>query len=135
MSFMNMILEQAIKSIGNGQQGPLVNAVIDYVQQNGGEQGIATLIQNFEKNGLGQIVQSWISTGQNLPVTPEQVRQGLGEAHVQQIATAANLTPQETTQQLAQILPKLVDKLSPNGQLDTNMIGIILDIFNAQKAA
>ncbi|MDX1922511.1 MAG: YidB family protein [Alphaproteobacteria bacterium] len=135
MNLMNMILEQAIKSLGNGQQGPLVHAFIDYVQQHGGEQGIATMIENFEKNGLGRIVQSWISTGQNMPITPEQVEQGLGEAHVQQISSAANMTPQETTTQLAQILPKLVDKLSPSGELDTQMISTVLGIFNAQKAA
>lgn len=135
MNLMNIILEQAIKSLGNGQQGPLVQAVIGYVQRNGGAQGIATIVQNFETNGLGHIVQSWVSTGQNLPVTAEQVQQGLGEAHVQQIATAANLTPQETSTQLAKILPQLVDRVSPNGQLDTQLIGTILNIFAAQKAA
>lgn len=135
MNLMNMILEQAIKSLGNGQQGPLVQAIIGYVQQHGGAEGIAIIVQNFESNGLGHIVQSWVSTGQNLPVTAEQVQQGLGEAHVQQIATAANLTPQETSTQLAKILPQLVDRVSPNGQLDTQLIGTILNIFAAQKAA
>ncbi len=135
MNLMNIILEQAIKTLGNGQQGPLVQAVIGYVQQNGGVQGIATIVQNFEKNGLGQIVQSWVSTGQNLPVTAEQVQQGLGETQVQHIATAANMTPQETSTQLAKILPQLVDRVSPDGQLDTQLIGTILNMFAAQKAA
>ena len=135
MNLMNLVLEQAVKSLSNGPQGGVVQAILTVVQNNGGAQGVATLVQNFEKNGLGQIAQSWLSTGQNMPVTAEQVQQGLGDAQVQQIAQAANIPQSEAASQLATILPQIIDKLSPNGQLDTNMIGQVLNIFNAQKAA
>ena len=135
MNLMNLVLEQALKSLTNGPHGGIVQAVLTVVQKNGGAQGITTLVQNFEKNGLGEIVQSWLSTGQNMPVTDQQIQQGLGDAHVQQIAQAANIAPSDASAQLAKILPQIIDKLSPNGQLDTNMVSQVLNIFNAQKAA
>lgn len=135
MNLMNLILEQALKSLTNGPHGGIVQAVLTVVQNNGGTQGITTMVQTFEKNGLGEIVQSWLSTGQNMPVSAEQIQQGLGDAHVQQIAQAANIAPSDAAAQLAKILPQIIDKLSPNGQLDTNMVSQVLNIFNAQKAA
>ncbi len=135
MNLMNLILEQALKSLSNGPHGGIVQAVLTVVQNNGGAQGVSTIVQNFEKNGLGTIVQSWLGTGQNLPVSAEQIQHGLGDVHVQQIAQAANIAPEQAASQLAQILPVIIDKLSPNGQLDVNMIGQVLNIFNAQKAA
>ncbi|MBY0428067.1 MAG: YidB family protein [Alphaproteobacteria bacterium] len=135
MNLMNLILEQAVKSLSNGPHGAIVQAVLTVVQNNGGTQGITTLVQQFEKNGLGEIVQSWLSTGPNMPVSAEQIQQGLGDAHLQQIAYAANITPSDAAAQLSKILPQIIDKLSPNGQLDTNMVSQVLNIFNAQKAA
>lgn len=135
MNLMNLILEQALKSLSNGPHGGIVNAVLTVVQNNGGAQGVATIVQNFEKNGLGTVVQSWLGTGQNLPVNAEQIQHGLGDTHLTQVAQAANISPDQAATQLAQILPVIIDKLSPNGQLDVNMIGQVLNIFNAQKAA
>lgn len=139
MNLMNMaaqaLAEQAIKSLSAGKYGPLVQGLVGVVQQNGGAQGITTLVQQFEKNGLGQIVQSWVSTGQNMPVTPQQIEQGMGTAQVQQIATASGQTPQETSQQLATLLPQLIDTLTPGGKLDVNMIGQFLSALTQKKAA
>jgi uncharacterized protein YidB (DUF937 family) len=101
---------------GGGDKSNLLNAVMGIVtsQKSGGLTG---LVQQFSGKGLGDIVNSWVSTGQNLPITAQQVQQGLGANTINQLATKTGIAPEEITSQLTQILPKLVDKLTPNGQV------------------
>ena len=103
---------------GQGGQNPLLQAVAGLLGKDSSIGGLAGLVQAFQKNGLGEIVNSWVSTGQNLPVTPNQVEQGLGSNLVNQIAAKAGLSPGTTNSQLAGILPDLVDKLTPNGKIE-----------------
>ena len=103
---------------GQGGQNPLLQAVAGLLGKDSSIGGLAGLVQAFQKNGLGEIVNSWVSTGQNLPVTPNQVEQGLGSNLVNQIAAKAGLSPGATNSQLAGILPDLVDKLTPNGKIE-----------------
>jgi uncharacterized protein YidB (DUF937 family) len=103
---------------GQGGQNPLLQAVAGLLGKDSSIGGFAGLVQAFQKNGLGEIVNSWVSTGQNLPVTPNQVEQGLGSNLVNQIAAKAGLSPGATSSQLAGILPDLVDKLTPNGKIE-----------------
>ena len=79
--------------------------------------GISGLIQQFHSNGLGGIVSSWISTGQNLPISAEQIHQVLGSQFVQNFAAKAGISPDTASSSLSQLLPSLVDKLTPNGQV------------------
>jgi uncharacterized protein YidB (DUF937 family) len=60
-------------------------------------------------------VKSWVGTGANLPISPEQVRQALGSDLIQQLAAKSGLSVPELTQKLAQMLPQAVDKLTPGG--------------------
>lgn len=82
--------------------------------QHGGLQG---LVQSFESNGLGHIVSSWIGTGENKPISPDQVEQGLGPDRLAAIAGHSGMSMEDTKSGLAKILPNLVDKLTPNGQM------------------
>lgn len=74
------------------------------------------LLSAFEGAGLGSVVQSWIGNGQNQTISPDQVQQALGGGHLQELATAAGISPTEAAGHLSEILPGLVDKLTPNGQ-------------------
>ena len=60
-----------------------------------------------------------MSTGKNLPVTPNQIEQGLGSDLLNQLAGKVGLPSGAVTAQLAGILPDLVDKLTPNGKIET----------------
>lgn len=113
-------LGQAVGGMMGSQSGqnPLLQAVAGLLGKDSGIGGLAGLVQAFQKNGLGEIVNSWVSTGQNLPVTPSQVEQGLGSDLLNQIAAKAGLSPGATNSQLAGILPDLVDKLTPNGKIE-----------------
>ena len=85
----------------------------------GGQQlgGIAGLVQLFNGKGLGDIVASWVSTGPNKPVSPDQVQQALGPDLLRQIGGQAGLPQEQTASALSQLLPALVDKATPDGQL------------------
>jgi len=98
----------------DGSQSSLASAVLSMLSNQSG--GISGLLQQFNSKGLGNIVSSWISTGQNLPITGEQVQSGLGEEQVRAIAAKAGISPEAASSGLAQILPQMVDRLTPNGQ-------------------
>jgi uncharacterized protein YidB (DUF937 family) len=102
--------------LGGGQNAGLAKVVVGMLteSQSGGLTG---LVQSFTRNGLGEIVSSWVSTGQNLPISPQQIEHGLGSGQVQQIAQQAGVAPDAAKALLAQLLPLMVDKLTPNGKI------------------
>ena len=114
------IFDQLSQNLGQalgGGQSPLVQALLQMLSQSGSGGGLAALVKSFQANGLGEIMASWIGTGPNLPISPQQVRQGLGNDLLQQLAGKAGLTPEATSTQLASLLPGLVDKLTPAGKI------------------
>jgi uncharacterized protein YidB (DUF937 family) len=101
---------------GGSAQGNLLNAVTGLLtSQQGG--GLTGLVQQFAGKGLGNIVNSWVGTGQNLPVTAQQIQQVLGSNTIRDLAAKAGLSPDEVTSHLSQLLPTIVDRLTPNGQI------------------
>lgn len=79
--------------------------------------GLAGLIQRFEAGGLGELVQSWVGTGANLPISPEQLHAVLGSEQIGAIASQLGFAPQDAAGALAQLLPGVVDKLTPGGSV------------------
>jgi len=91
--------------------------VSNVVQMLGGAGGLSGLVQQFQQGGLGHVIQSWVSTGQNLPITAQQVQQVLGNTQVQAWATKMGISPETLSQQLSTALPQIINHLTPNGQL------------------
>ncbi len=77
------------------------------------------LVEQLQAGGLQQQVQSWLGNGANLPVTAEQLRSALGDAHVQQLAQQFGLPLDQMLNLLAKELPATVDAASPNGTLQS----------------
>jgi uncharacterized protein YidB (DUF937 family) len=92
----------------------MVSVVSNLIEQHGGLQG---LINQFQQNGLGQTVNSWVSSGPNQPISPDEVHQGLGPELLQQLAAKTGLSVQDLAQKLSQILPQAIDTMTPNGQV------------------
>lgn len=113
---------------GQGGQNPLLQALTSLLGQQSSIGGLTGLVQAFQKNGLGEIVNSWVSTGANLPVTPHQIEQGLGSGMLTQLASQAGLSSDATKTQLAGLLPNLVDKLTPNGQIEAGGLDQLLKL-------
>ena len=107
---------------GAGNKSPLMQAVIGLLGSTSSVGGLNGLIQTLQKNGLGEIVNSWVGTGKNLPISPAQVQQGLGGDLLKQLASQAGLSSDAAGGQLADLLPGLIDKLTPDGKVpDTNV--------------
>ena len=81
--------------------------------------GLGGLLDKLQKGGLGDVANSWIGTGQNQPVTPKQLGPALGPDIIKTLAQRSGLSEEELTKQLSQILPGVVDKLTPAGRLPT----------------
>lgn len=81
----------------------------------GGPDGLTGIVQGFSKAGLGDIVKSWVGTGQNLPISADQLKQGLGGGQLSRLAQSAGLSEGATANALAGLLPTVVDKLTPEG--------------------
>ena len=79
--------------------------------------GLPGLVRSFESQGLGNVMQSWISTGGNLPVSAEQIVNVLGGGQVSQLAAKSGLSSDQVAGQLTQLLPQIVNALTPHGSL------------------
>jgi uncharacterized protein YidB (DUF937 family) len=119
MGFLDDVLGSAKEAIGAGGAGQtnLVNSVLGLFSGGGSGGGFLGIVQSLRDKGLGEIVSSWIGTGRNLPVTAEQLRNGLGPELIGQLASKAGLPPNIAEAKLAEILPVLIDKLTPEGKI------------------
>ncbi len=83
----------------------------------GGMGGLAGLVQQFQQAGLGEHMASWISTGQNMPINLDQLMQVFGQGNMQQMAQSAGMDVNDFGNQMSQLLPQMVDHMTPNGEL------------------
>jgi len=102
--------------IGGVVGAGMVSVVSGILDQHGGLQGV---VSQFERNGLGPTVKSWIGAGPNQPISAEQIHQALGPELLQRLAEKSGLSVQELTQKLAQVLPQAVDRMTPDGTIPT----------------
>lgn len=116
MGILDGLLGAVTGKSGGGVETQVLNAVVGML----GSGGLNNLVDSFTKNGLGDVVSSWIGTGSNLPVSPDQILKGLGQQQVSQIASKVGIPTNEVTKLLAQVLPNAVDKVTPSGQIPTD---------------
>lgn len=96
----------------------------------GGLAGLGQLMEQFQRGGLGDVMGSWISTGQNLPISPDQLGSVLGSDKIAGMASQLGMDQNDLLGQLSQMLPQVVDKLTPSGQIpqqpDLGQLGSLL---------
>ena len=100
-----------------GGTDPLAGALNAFLTQNGGLQG---LMSKFSQGGLGEIFSSWVGTGDNQAVSASQIQNVLGSEQVRALAAKLGVDPATASGFLADYLPKIVDKLTPAGQVDAS---------------
>lgn len=106
----------------NGQNGDtrtaLIQAAISMLSNSSnGQSGLQGLISAFHNAGLTDIVNSWVGTGQNLPISAAQIQQALGGSHLSELAQAAGISHESAAGHLADLLPGIIDQLTPHGQI------------------
>lgn len=130
MSLLDDVLREVSGASGGAadpSQHSLATDLLGMLSGGGMSKGLGGLVDMFNQKGLGDVVQSWVSTGQNLPISADQIQAVLGSAQVQALAAKAGIDPQMASAAIARILPQLVDRATPNGQLPA---GGILDAIS-----
>ncbi len=115
MSFLEDMAGKELTSMLSGSSNPLVSVAMQMI--NSQPSGLSGLVQQFHDKGLGSLVSSWVGTGQNLPISADQLQHVLGSDQVKELAAKAGISPETAGSHLAQLLPVLIDKLTPNGQV------------------
>jgi len=101
---------------GDGQQNNLIEQAMAMIN-NPAMGGLPGKIEKFQKGGLGEIVSSWVGTGANQPVSADQISAALGADRIQEMAGNAGVSGNQMSDALASLLPQMIDKLTPNGQV------------------
>ena len=115
MGLLDSLENEAFGKVLGGSSNPLASSLLQMIQnQPGGLQG---LVQNFHDKGLGEVASSWVGSGQNMPISSDQIHQVLGSDQVKELAAKAGISPDAAGGAIAQLLPGIIDKLTPNGQV------------------
>jgi uncharacterized protein YidB (DUF937 family) len=130
-----MLGGQAGQGGAGGGQAELLRMVLGMLSnggQGGGQGGgLAALVEQFQAAGLGEQVNSWISSGQNLPVSPEQLQGALGSDQMSQMAERMGLSTGDLSAQMSQMLPQVVDHFTPAGQMPEGGLGNLGDLLGS----
>ncbi len=118
---------------GNIAQGAnLLGAVATLLQQQG---GLPAVLQRFEQAGLGSEAQSWVGTGPNAGISAEQLGQALGDGSIAQVASRLGLSGGQAGAALAQLLPEVVNQLTPQGRVPDNHAELLQQGLDLLKKA
>ena len=115
MGILDDMENKAVSSVLGSSTNPLATSLLQAINNHPG--GLPALVQSFHEKGLGEIASSWVGTGQNLPISADQIQNVLGSDMVKGLAAKAGISPDIARSSLATMLPSLIDKLTPNGQM------------------
>lgn len=113
---------------GGGGGADWVGIVTGLLANGSAQGGLGGLLQQLQQAGLGEQVQSWVSSGANQPVSGDQLSSALGGDLMSQLAGQAGVSPAEAGAHLSQMLPQIIDMLTPNGQVPAAGAGGIGDL-------
>jgi uncharacterized protein YidB (DUF937 family) len=103
---------------------------------NGGPGGLAGLAEQFQRGGLGDVMGSWIGTGQNQPISPDQLGGVLGGDLLGKLTQHTGMNQGDLLGQLSQLLPQMVDQATPEGRIPEGGlgdIGALLERFSTPR--
>jgi len=112
-----------------GGQGELIKMVLAMLANDGQGGGLAELMQKFQAAGMGEQMNSWVGSGQNLPVSPEQMGNVFGQDQMSQMAERMGLSTGDLSAQMSQVLPQAVDHFTPGGQVPEGGLGNLGDLL------
>ena len=102
-----------------GGAGQTTQSTTDTSDAGGLLGGLGGLLKKLEQGGLGDQTKSWVGTGQNQPVSPSQLGQALGPSILKTVSQMTGISEDDLTKQLSQVLPGVINGLTPNGRLPT----------------
>ena len=128
MGLLDSIAGAVMGKLG-GTEGGMAQIALDMFNQHGGLNGV---LDKLKTSGLGDQVASWVGTGENQAVSPDQISSALGSSQIAELAAKFGISPDVLSGQLAQHLPDVINKLTPHGEVPTdsgNMLTSVLGMF------
>lgn len=129
MGLFDSLASNMLSKLG-GEKGAIAQVAIELFNQNGGLSGV---LQKFKAAGFEHEVASWISQGSNLPISAEQVMQALGSSTIQRAASKLNMKAQDISAKIAEYLPQVIDRLTPDGQLPREPVNVLAALMSMMK--
>ena len=119
---------------GGGGNAALLNAVVGMLAGGGqggaqGGGGLASMLGKAQQAGLGDVVSSWIGKGQNMPISADQLGGLLGNDQLANLAKQLGMSHADASSQISQMLPDVVDRLTPQGNMPQGGLGNVTDLL------
>ena len=108
---------------GLGGLGALLPVIVGMLGNDSQHGGLGGLMEKFNQAGMGDAAKSWVGHGENTPISGDQLGQVLGGDMMGDIAAKLGLSHGDAAGQLANVLPGLIDKLTPHGQAPAGGLG------------
>ena len=128
MGLLDSIAGTVLGKFG-GDQGSMAQIALEMFNQHG---GIGGVLDKFKAGGLGDVAASWVGKGENIPVTANQISSVLGSGAIAEMAAKFGISPETLSAQIAQHLPEVVDKMTPNGAVEAdsgNLLNTVLGML------
>ncbi|HEY2257488.1 MAG TPA: YidB family protein [Variovorax sp.] len=116
---------------GLGNLGDLAGALGGLLANNGSQGGLGGLVSKFEQAGMGDVINSWVGKGANMPISGNQLHDVLGSDVVSGIAQKLGVNSATLLPMLATMLPALIDHLTPKGQVPAEGLGNHEDLLSS----
>lgn len=113
-----------------GEKGAMVQVAMDLFNQNGGLEGV---LEKFKTGGLAEQAASWVSKGENLSITAVQITQVLGSGTITNIADKLGMNPDEISTKIAEYLPQVIDKMTPDGEVNASSGNLLTTVLGMLK--
>jgi uncharacterized protein YidB (DUF937 family) len=123
------LLDSIAGAVMGGGQGGMAQIATEMFNQNGGLNGV---LDKLKAGGLGDVAASWVGKGANLPISADQISSVLGSGAIADMAAKFGISPETLSAQIAQHLPTVIDKMTPNGAVEANsgnMLSTVLGMF------
>ena len=130
MSLFDDVAGAVMGKVMGGNQGGMVQVAMEMFNQYGGLNGV---LDKFKQGGLGELATSWVGTGENLPISAEQISSVLGSGAIAEMAAKFGITPEVLSNQIAQHLPSVIDKMTPNGEVSADSGSLLSTVLGMLK--
>lgn len=113
-----------------GDKGGMAQVALEMFNQNGGLTGI---LDKFKEGGLTEQAASWVGKGENIPISAEQISSVLGNTAIAEMAAKFGIDPDTLSSQIAEHLPTVIDKLTPDGEVNDNSGNLLTTVLGMLK--
>lgn len=130
MGLLDSISGAVLGKVMGGQQGGMAQIAMEMFNQNGGISGV---LDKFKAGGLGDVAASWVGKGENIPVSADQISSVLGSGAIAEMAAKFGIDPATLSTQIAEHLPTVVDKMTPNGAVEADSGSLLSTVLGMLK--